>query len=58
MNVGALENLKKAIMTYNNGLAINSDKKAIEQKINPIEALDTMTEAIGLVGDAFGRGEL
>lgn len=50
--------MKKAIMAYNNGLAINSDKRAIEQKINPIETLDAMTEAIRLVGDAFGRGEL
>ena len=32
MNVEALENLKKAIMTYNNGLAVNSAKGAIEQK--------------------------
>ena len=30
----------------------------MEEKINPLKALDAMTEAIRQVGDAFGRGEL
>jgi len=53
-----LENLEKAIYEYDNELAEESAKKAIELKIDPIEALDVMTKAIKKIGDAFGRGEL
>jgi len=53
-----LENLKKAITEYDNEKAIGSAKKVVEEKINPIKALDAMTEAIRKVGDGFGRGEL
>ena len=53
-----LENLRKAIQTYDNNLAIESAKKVIELGIDPLEALDAMTVAIREIGDAFGRGEL
>lgn len=53
-----LEKLKKAITEYDNEKAIGSAKKVVEEKINPIKALDAMTEAIRKVGDGFGRGEL
>jgi len=53
-----LENLKRAITEYDNEKAISSAKKVVEEKINPIKALDAMTEAIRKVGDGFGRGEL
>lgn len=58
MSVQALENLKKAIMTYDNRLALDSATKIVAQKTDPIEALDVMTEAIKLVGDGFATGEL
>ncbi len=53
-----LENLRKAIQTYDNNLALESAKKAVELGIDPLEALDVMTVAIREIGDAFGRGEL
>lgn len=53
-----LENLEKAIYDYDKILAEESAKKAIELKIDPIEAIDVMTKAIKKIGDAFGRGEL
>jgi len=53
-----LENLRKAVFEYDKELAQASAKKAVEQGIDPLEALDVMTVAIREIGDAFGRGEL
>ncbi|RKX95526.1 MAG: hypothetical protein DRP84_03980 [Spirochaetes bacterium] len=53
-----LDNLRRAIYEYNNELAVESAKKAVEIGIDPLEALDIMTVAIREIGDAFGRGEL
>jgi len=53
-----LDSLRKAIYEYNNELAAESAKKAVEMGIDPLEALDVMTVAIREIGDAFGRGEL
>lgn len=53
-----LDSLRKAIYEYNNELAEESAKKAVEMGIDPLEALDVMTVAIREIGDAFGRGEL
>jgi len=53
-----LENLKKAVKEYNNEGAMSWAKKAVEEKIDPIKALDAMTGAIRQVGDGFDRGEL
>jgi len=53
-----LDTLKKAIVTYDNELAISSATKAIEQGKDPLKIMDAMTIAIRLVGDAFGRDEL
>jgi len=58
MSLEILEDLRKAIIQYNNELAISSAKKLVEEKIDPIKALDVMTKAIKEVGDGFGRGEL
>jgi len=33
-------------------------RKAVQEKIDPVKALDTMTAAIKQVGDGFARGEL
>jgi corrinoid protein of di/trimethylamine methyltransferase len=53
-----IEQLKKAIITYDRELARSSIDQIIANGINPIEALDALTEAIRLVGEAFGRDEL
>jgi len=53
-----LDNFRRAIYEYNNELAVESAKKAVEIGIDPLEALDIMTVAIREIGDAFGRGEL
>ena len=58
MSLEILEDLRKAIIQYNNELAISSAKKLVEEKIDPIKALDAMTKAIREVGDGFGKGEL
>jgi corrinoid protein of di/trimethylamine methyltransferase len=53
-----LENLKKAIVEYDREGAAHFAKKAVQEQIDPIEALDVMTVAIRQVGDGFGKGEL
>lgn len=58
MVMETLENLKQAIVTYDKELAIESAKRSVDEKIDPIIALDAMTEAIRQVGDGFTREEL
>ena len=58
MAIGTLENLQKAILDYDGEEAARWASKAVEEKIDPIEAIDALTEAIRVVGDGFGRGEL
>jgi len=53
-----LENLKKAVIEYDTEGAASWAKKAVDTKIDPLKALDALTEAIRQVGDGFGRGEL
>ena len=57
MSIEVLENLKKAIMEYDSEGAANWARKAVEEKVDPVEALDAMTVAIRRVGNGFGRGE-
>jgi len=52
------EHLRKAVVEYDTEGAANWAKKAVEEKINPVKALDVLTQAIRQVGDGFGRGEL
>jgi len=58
MSTDVLEELKKAILTYNREGAASWARKAVQKKIDPIEALDVMTVAIRQIGDGFGKGEL
>ncbi len=53
-----LESLKNAILSYNaeNGVILAGE--AVEKGVDPLKALDTMTEAIRLVGDGFNKGDL
>jgi len=53
-----LESLKKAIIEYDTEAAASWAKKAVEEGIDPIKALDALTEGIKQVGDGYGRGEL
>lgn len=54
----AIDQLKKAIVIYDNELAKQSVKKLISDKIDPLKIIKTMTDVIRLVGDAYGDGKL
>lgn len=53
-----LENLKKAILEYESEKVANLARETLKKKIDPVKALNVMTEAVRQVGDGFGRGEL
>jgi corrinoid protein of di/trimethylamine methyltransferase len=53
-----LENLGKAVKTYDVDGAADWAKKAIAEKIDPFRALDALTDAIREVGEAFAREEV
>ena len=53
-----LENLKKAILEYDAAGAANWAKRAVEEKNDPLKAIDALIEVIKKVGDGFGKGEL
>jgi methanogenic corrinoid protein MtbC1 len=57
MKTQLLEDLRKAINEYDQELAIASARRWIEEKKDPLEALQVMTAAIRNIGDGFGRGE-
>jgi corrinoid protein of di/trimethylamine methyltransferase len=52
------ENLRKAIRGCNSEEAVQVVKRAIEERIDSIEVLDALTEAIREVGEGFRREEL
>ena len=58
MSTDVLENLKKAIIEYDSEEAANWTRRAIQEKIDPVQTLAAMTAAIRQVGDGFGKGEL
>lgn len=53
-----LENLRSAILEYDNVKAESWARKVVEEGIDPVKAVDVLTEAIRQVGDGFGKGEL
>lgn len=53
-----LEKLKKAVIEYDGEAAASWARNALEEGIDPIKALDALTEALKQVGDGYGRGEL
>ena len=53
-----LINLQKAILDYDSIKAKSCAKKAVEEGIDPVIAMDVLTETIRQVGDRFGEGEL
>lgn len=58
MELETLENLKRAVIEYDTEAAASWARKAVETKVDPLKALDALTEAIRQVGESFGRGEL
>jgi methanogenic corrinoid protein MtbC1 len=57
MEEEVLTNLAKAVKEYDVSGAESWARKAMEGGIEPLKALDALTEAIREVGDAFGAGE-
>jgi len=53
-----LENLKKAIIECDSEGAASLAGKAVQEKIDPVKAIEAMTVAIRQVGDGFAKGEL
>ena len=53
-----LENLKKAVIEYDDEAAVCWARKALEEGIDPVKALDALTKGVKQVGDGFGRGDL
>lgn len=53
-----LENLTKAVIGRDREGAASWARIALEHKIDPIKAMDALTQGIREVGEGFGRGEL
>lgn len=50
--------LKQAVLAYDVVGSRSWAQKAVEEGVDPLDALDALTEAIRDVGDGFGRGDL
>ena len=53
-----LQQLKAALMEYDKEGTASLAKKVLEEKIDPVLALDALTDGIRYIGDLFGKGEL
>ncbi|MEW6444003.1 MAG: cobalamin-dependent protein [bacterium] len=53
-----LQKLKQAVLAYDRQGAIDWARKIVEASVDPLRALDALTEAIREVGEGFGKGEL
>jgi methanogenic corrinoid protein MtbC1 len=58
MEAEILKTLKQAVLAYDVEAAERLAKKAMEEGVDPLNALAAMTDAIKEVGDGFGRGDL
>lgn len=58
MNLEIIENLKKAVLEYDREGAASLARKAVQEKIDPVKAIEAMTVAIREIGDGFGKGDL
>ena len=58
MSDRVLDQLKQSILEYDKDGAASWAAKAMAEGIEPLKALDALTEAIRLVGDGFGTGDL
>ena len=53
-----ISNLRKAVWEYDTRGAIHWATKAVEEKIDPMKAMDALVEAIRQIGEGFGKGDL
>ncbi|MBM3706659.1 MAG: cobalamin-binding protein [Actinobacteria bacterium] len=53
-----LENLKKSIFEYDETGIVGFTEEALQEGIDPIEAINALVEAITKIGDKFNEGEL
>ena len=53
-----LGGLKQAVLEYDAAGAADWAQRAVDEGIDPLQALDILTEAIREVGNGFGKGEL
>ena len=54
-----LKNLKEAIVTYNDDLAIEMSKEALKMGMNPLKAVDEgMVKGLDVVGDQYEKEEI
>jgi len=58
MVIETIELLKRAIIEYDAVNAAKLSKDIVEKKIDPIEALDGLADAMREVGDRFEKGDL
>jgi methanogenic corrinoid protein MtbC1 len=58
MKAEILSGLKDAILNYESAEAVKYATLAVEQNIDPIEAMEAMVEAIKVIGDGFQTGDL
>lgn len=58
MSDDLFRNLKKAILEYDKVCAVNFARKAVDEKMDPLIAFESLTEALNEVGDSFRKGEL
>jgi corrinoid protein of di/trimethylamine methyltransferase len=58
MEIQILDKLVESIKTYDVNGAIELSNKAMAEGIEPLKALDALTQAIREIGDAFGGGEI
>ncbi len=58
MSADILEDLKKAVLEYDNGQVVLLASKTVKEKIDPLKVLDTMTVAMRQIGDGFNKGEM
>lgn len=58
MSAEILGNLKRAVIEYDPEGAASWARQAVEGKIEPLKAIDVLTDAIRQVGDDFGSGVL
>ncbi len=53
-----LDQLKRAVVTYDVELARSAANRVVEEQLDPVSALQAMTDAIRLVGEGYGTGQL
>lgn len=51
-----LEKLREAVIEYDAQAAAAWAQQSVDEKLDPIEVLSALTEAIRYIGDQFGRG--